>query len=372
MQKMVFLFLLVIAQNSFAAPCSAFRVYKNANLPLPFDSQASNPSENILIQKIGKIKTQEEFPEVYKAWLNAHSTELTAPERRQWLACILHYASLDSNGNGIPDWSGIVDHQPAKVLYPGEEDIDGDGIENILDPDPLNKNQLTNLNELPAHLKFKDDSQEKLFREFGIIAINHTDDHSALVLKELLSLLRTGFSKKWVTGLKNLKYIYAFLGHDPEHKIAAYHWNAKALSIGGVHAYKNSLTQEEKIALKAALAHEIGHAALLEKLSARELAEAGTKFGGWNLSAMVSPLTFYAKIFFAPYSFGGDYKRNNIVSAYALTNIHEWFADSFAAHVITKIGDILEFQKAKHSQWADYENLTVEYREWLDTRILDK
>lgn len=363
---------LIIFSRTTFADCAPFRVYKDANVPVPpkisLPANFENDWEQNFLRKIGKIKTQEEFPTIFNNFIIEHK-QVTENDRYRWLTCVLFYVSQDTNGNGFPDWTAIIDNQPAKVLYPGEDDIDGDGITNILDPDPLSKDRFSKLNpnEIPAHLKINDESQEILFREFGVLAINHTDEHSPALLKELVNLLRHGFTEKWVKNLKNLKYVYAFLGHDSEHKIAAYHWNAKALSVGGIHAYKKDLSTEQKTELKAALAHEIGHAALLEKLSVNELAEAGKKFGGWNLSQEVSPVSFYAKIFFAPYSFGRDYKKNNIVSAYALTNIHEWFADSFAAHVVNKLGEVFLIQKRK--DWADYGNLTTAYRHWLDTKI---
>lgn len=363
--------MIVFGQTTFAE-CTPFHIYKNVRTALP--PKISAPAylekdwEEKLLAKIGKIKTQEEFPSIYRIYKEEHK-ELSENERFLWLRCIDYFVSLDTNKNGIPDWTAIIDNQPTKVLFPGEDDIDGDGVTNVLDSDPLDEKVKGTSKLIPEHLKIESETQEQLYSEFGIIAINHTDEHSTVVLNELLSLLRTGFAKNWIQNLKNLKYVYAFLGHDPEHRIAAYHWQAKALSIGGIHAYKGELSDQQKIELKAALAHEIGHAALLEKLSVGELAAAGRKFGGWGINPSPSPLSFYAKIFFAPYSWGSDYKNNNIVSAYALTNIHEWFADSFAAYIINKLGQVLQFQNLKRKNWTDYGNLTTDYRHWLDTKI---
>lgn len=341
-------------------------------VPLPPDtsvpSHLEKDWEEKLLTKIGKIKTQQEFPNIWLDYVTEQKN-LSDRDRFLWLKCIDYYISQDTNKNGIPDWTAITDNLPAKILFPGEEDIDGDGIPNVLDPNPLDEKIKDAAKTIPQHLKIKFEVQEQIYNEFGIIAIDHTDDHSQVVLSELLNLLRTGFAKNWIKNLKNLKYVYAFLGHDPEHRIASYHWQARALSIGGVHIYRGELSADQKIELKAALAHEIGHAALLEKLSVGELAEAGKKFGGWGFSSPPSPFSFYAKIFFAPYAWGSDYKKNNIVSSYALTNIHEWFADSFAAYIINKLGQVLQFQNVKRTNWTDYGNLTTDYRQWLDTKI---
>ena len=379
--------------------CAAFRVHREATLPepalVPFNRDLPKDWEEKTVGLIGNIKTQEKFPLYYRTWLSQHPTALTAFERHEWLSCILYYVSIDTNANNIPDWTAIVDNQPAKVLFANDSDIDGDGVENVLDPSPLNAKVRgeINMNRIPLHLEFDlvkrpqaASFQQKIFKEFGIIAIDHTDEHSPVLLRELYVLLKNGFSKKWILELKNIRYVYAFASHDSASKIAAYHWQARSLSVGGVSAYPDKdVSVQQRVDLVAALAHEIGHAVLLDTLTVNELADIGKKFGGWKMSPTASLDSFYSTTFFTAYPKKADllrnqdFERNNIVSEYAMTNVHEWFADSFAAHIVNRLGQRHTFgtgwekyvtSDVRNRYWAKHNNLTLNYRDWLDAKPL--
>src|SRR5688572_29390198 len=102
--------ILVTALGIFAAaqasesPCRPFRVHMQADLP-------PAPPSSFLTEK------------------NDSNNGVDA--------CIAYYTRLDLNNNGIPDWSAGPKNLRSHILYPNDDDIDGDGIPNVLDPKPL-------------------------------------------------------------------------------------------------------------------------------------------------------------------------------------------------------------------------------------------
>lgn len=372
--------------------CAPFKVHLHAQVPLP-------PPTNIpeilpknwepnLVEKIGKIKTQNDFPRFYQNWLKSHAEELSENNRYLWLQCLLFYTSLDTNQNGLPDWSAIVDHQPARILYPQDPDQDGDGISNVLDSDPLipEKNKIKqNKVKIPAHLKIDSQKrpavsqlQKQLYKDFGILAVDHTDEHSPVVLRELLFLLQKSFSKKIISDLK-INYIYAFSGHDPIRTTASYHPLASAISIGGMKSYPNNeIDIQTKINLLSALSHEIGHAILMQKINPVDLAQISSQFSNWKEinNSDLSDL-FFSPVFFEPYPLK---QRRNIVSQYAMKNRHEWFAESLTASVLNELGksgaldnnwqSTLKRTSSDRSEyWVDYTNINHDFQDWLQHLI---
>jgi hypothetical protein len=378
--------------------CTPFRVHLHAELPaLPPISVPEELPENWeeqLPAAIGKIRTQQEFPRVYKTWLDLHPNIYSERSRFEWLTCLLSYASRDSNGNGIPDWGTIIDNAPTQILFPQDPDMDGDGVINAFDSAPLDVKigKLFHQKALPPHLRINRrkrreaaEYQEKLFREFNIVAIDHTDIHSPIVLKELYLVLKNGFSKELLKKLNNIRYVYAFAGHDPLAHVASFHAGAQAISVVGVASYgARPLAQQERIDLISTLAHEIGHAFLLKKLTAEELAQIGAKYGGWQqLTSSDLPDSFFSRVLFQPYFFkvadSESFQRNNIVSQYAMTNRHEWFAEAFAGQILYKLGKLHMLgaswremlnrnPSGGHGYWVNYNNLNDDFRQWLEVK----
>jgi hypothetical protein len=191
--------------------------------------------------------------------------------------------------------------------------------------------------------------------------------------------------------LKNLRYLYAFAGHDRKVDIAAYHWAAKSISIGGASAFPGPGSEGHDIHILEALAHEIGHAFLLERFQPEEVREIAERFGSWKFLAKAGKESLYSAAFFRPHplyrkpgkkrvpasSIPG--KDSNIVSNYALTNAHEWFAEAFSAAVMQELGrrgllgiswqDKLRERPKKREGWADYNNLSDSFRSWLEQRM---
>ncbi len=373
--------------------CTPFKVHLGTVLPRApeIKTPATLPPdwELSISEKIGKVQTQNEFPKLYQTWLQRHPRDLTEQQRFQWLSCLLYYVSIDTDKDGIPDWSAINDHQPAKILFPQDPDQDGDGILNVLDAEPLNPtNKASRLAsaEVPLHLKINYRKrpetsllQQQLYKEFHILAIDHTDEHSPVVLRELLYLLRKGFTKNFVSSLHTIKYIYAFASHDPTRNIASYHLQAQALSVAGMSSYRKAqLNLQEKIDLLAALSHEIGHAVIFEKLSTEDLAQASYKFSGWkNIQNSDLKDSFFSKVFFEPFA---TIAGNNMVSQYAMSNRHEWFAESLAASVLNDLGQsgllpknwkssLIKRASFDSGYWVDYTRISDDFRGWFRTLL---
>lgn len=243
-------------------------------------------------------------------------------------------------------------------------------------------------------------SQEALYREFGLLALDHSDEHASSVLDELLLVLREGLEPG--TRLpREVKVVYAFKGHDRIVDIAAYHRQAGALSIGGVHAYgEGTLDPHDRMRVAAAFAHELGHAIVFARLTGLELSEIGRRFGHWsNVPTDEKAPSLLSKSLLEPHPLQGlmrlgsrstDESRSfvqlslwsmtNLTSEYAGTNLHEWFADAFAASVLHRLGEkgrlgpvwrplLTRLPERAGGYWVNYNNLSPGFRRWLDRRF---
>lgn len=334
-----------------------------------------------------------------------------APEPISLRECVSHYEKLDQDKDGIADWSANIDGRLSVILYPADEDMDGDGTENLFDPAPLNpkiSDPKLSSDGIPEHLLLeageKRRLQSALYRRFKILAIDHTDEHSLGVLKAMLTLLDAGLPEKTLQSMGGLRVLYAFKGHDPYVNIAAYHRTAKALSIGGESSYGDGeLTLDRMRRVLATLSHEIGHAFLFENVTVDELRNVGSKYGKWKTDEdpTIQNDGFYSKVFFKPHpllksarlgkksdSEGQEFisrekwKELNITSEYAMTNLHEWFADAFAAMVMQRLGPkghlgsewrthLARLPSKRGGYWVNYNNLSKDFKGWIDAKLTD-
>jgi hypothetical protein len=300
------------------------------------------------------------------------------------LECIYFYARQDTDHDGIPDWQAQIDRRPSSVLYPADDDIDGDGTENLFDPAPFDPAKKGDGSKIPPHLvSAQKKLQVQIMERFGILVIDHSDHHSQEVLGNLLFLLEHG--PAMAARLKGFRYLYAFSGHDREVDIAAYHLVAKAISIGGARAFPGA-GKVPNPSILSALAHEIGHALLMEKLPAQELTHLASEFGGWE-AADASDL--YDPSFFRPHPLHARLRERNgrspasaeappanLVSSYSTANMHEWFAEAFTASVMVSLGErnllgpnwkksLVTVPKTRRYHWADYNNISTGLKEWF-------
>lgn len=413
--KISALFLLILFISSFGAQaalagplCQPFKIHLNYEIPYQAKSlpSADELSEDQLLVKISKIPHHQNFTEIYKE-ANRQGRGL-GPRliRQRWLSCLLFYVSQDTDKDGSPDWTAIVNNRPSRVLYPLDTDIDGDEVENALDHNPFeptSKEVSLSSQEPPPHLVAHElkarEWQNKLYRDFKILAIDHTDQHSAAVLESFYEILSEMKHDKDSDLLKDLRYIYAFKGHDSRRQIAAYHHTARALSIGGVSSYPdNQLTQKQKIHVLSSLAHELGHAFLFQHMKSNELKKISERFGQWHeVTQNGEPKDLFSTLFFQPHPYlklknldmktatqvsvsDNNWTKANLASEYAMTNIHEWFADAFAAAIINKMGKkntlgtdwrhhLIQTPHRSAQYWVNYNNLSKTFKNWLQVRV---
>jgi hypothetical protein len=398
--------LFLLSGTCVAAPpaCEPFSVYRGVVRPDPWKKTAAEEKiadEGAWLGKISKVKGHAFFPKAFREWEAAHPADLNSEERLDWLRCVAYYLAKDTDGDGIPDWSALVDGRPSPVLFPADDDIDGDGTPNVLDPNPFDSHlRLTDdPKTIPAHLKIRRPEvallQEQLFHEFGLLAIDHTDEHSPVVLESILFLFRHAFPGSSVRNLGNLKYIYAFAGHDAHVDIAAYHFQAKAISVGGVSAYGRENAKGLRIDILESVAHEVGHAFLLDRMTPSELRGVSERFGGWaSVFGTSFPLSFYAPVFFIPHPALGPAatpparlmakgRKFSLVSSYALHGVHEWFAEAFAAAILEGLGKahllgtdwksrLVGFPRDRKDYWFNYNNVQAGFSSWLERKLTRK
>ncbi len=336
--------------------------------------------------------------------------------------CIAWFESLDHDQDGIKDWTATYDGQTNSVLFPFDEDMDGDGTVNVLDEAPLDSSRPSKsaqrslaAKKVPRHLSLGGKAgrlQAQLFRRFNVLAIDHTDRHSAGALAALLTLYEKAIPETTRAELSSVRYVYAFAGHDRVFNIAAYHRQARALSIGGLGAYgpqDKQFDADTRLSVFGSFAHEIGHAFLFDRMSAEELRDVGTEFGNWaetepsdltkpSAKAPMKLSGFLDHRFFRSHPLRelarttrkdpknlefinrGIWRDSNLVSEYATTNIHEWFADAFAAALMHKLGEqgelgpqwrerLARLPKQPGAYWVNYNNLTPSFRTWFDSRL---
>jgi hypothetical protein len=357
--------LLASVQVYAEVPCQPFRLYRSAEIPLPpllEQPTALSPEwETSLVDAIAAIEPTGNYKDNYWRWRESQSDLSSDTHRYRWLTCVLKYLKIDTDGDGSPDWSAQVDQKPSHVLFPFDSDLDGDQIENMVDPEVLSKN--VNFRApagIAGHLLVTNPAakpiQEKLFRTYGIIALDHTAEHSPTVLNELYNLLQKVFGPKKPAWLQHVKYVYAFKRHDGHRNVAAYHTAAKAISIGGVDVYGKNLTDKEREQLMGALAHELGHVFLLGHLDPGKFKSLGERFGWGSLFLNTQITSFYDRIFFqrhAGWQSEDLAKENAFLEPYSYVNAHEWFADAFADALVAKVKRRQALVPQRFVTWLD-------------------
>lgn len=297
--------------------CFRFRVHLNAELP----PVPSKKKESVLPAALQKKIAQ---------WENELTFLKDLKARQDWISCIKNFIFLDSDKDGIADWTAIVDGKPSRILFPQDIDLDGDGINNVMDSNPYELNKKKEELSIPLHLSLQGDGkiwQEKIFQDFGILALNHSDLHHPQLLKIIYSLLKLNTFKN-LKGNKPYKYIYAMKARNPLGQIAAFHPTADAISIPGESSFGKQLDENENCKISSALLHETGHAFLFKSVSADALADLVNQHGNWDLEKHPG-----MDIWDKKFQLRHEDESSQFVSEYAKTNVHEWFAENFAAYL---------------------------------------
>ncbi len=368
--------------------CAPFRAHPSLQLPAAFEFQAPARLERNWEEKI-VVKISESdpgFSEIYRPWRIRHPKFLSDLKRYEWLNCLSYYVKMRTLRTDQSDWTAIVDQAPSQILYP----------RNVMDV-------LKVADQIPEAFKIRRTKAEviqgNIFSKYHILALDHTDLQSDFVLSNLLFLLDEGFGEKLLRAVPSFRYFYAFKGHEVRSNIAAFHRQMKAISVGGLTNYpRMNYSWKDRTTVLSALAHEIGHAFLFDQITPAELLELGGRFGNWTMPAQDQNLflTFYSAIFFETNPrmkeidrlfLGSNEPRlaefKNLTSQYAANNLHEWFADSFAAYILTKLGranklspdwkrNLMEPQDPRQGHyWVDYNNLSPEFFTWFENKVVN-
>lgn len=321
-------------------PCQVFQVYLKAQMPEPATQDIEKMKSLSKDQLRKEILKYEKLAIYSEAW-----KELKIENSMKKLQCLLSFVMQDQDQDGIQDWSAVVDQKISRVVFPLDPDWDNDGTPNPADPNPLRPTPMSS--EFPEHLLSQNTItqhwQKKIWQKFKILPIDHTAQHSSLLLKEFYDLLNNGFTNThW---LKNVHWLYAFQKHDAENDIAAYHHSIGAISVGGDLVYTENLSVEDKKKLRLTLAHELGHAFLLENISVSEFVKLSSGYGWEKVFKNHHFKSFYDPLFFE------SHPQSKFLTDYAAFNAHEWFAENFANSVLFRLGQVNSDAVPDFSNW---------------------
>ncbi|MCB0420569.1 MAG: hypothetical protein KDD61_06220 [Bdellovibrionales bacterium] len=272
------------------------------------------------------------------------------------LQCILNHLYLDSDSDGIKDWKIMDRGRMLSHLVPNDPDWDNDQILNFLDPHPFDKKILPKITKVPAHLKIEptmkhssiNDLQEKLFLRCGILAINHTDQHSLENLSAALKVCENELAL--LSNSNSIIIMYAFVGHGYTNtQLAAFHPELNAMSIQGITHFNGKKNKE----FDKTFLHEIGHYYTFQFLSPTDLLEIASQFKVVD-AVETQPTSFFDPSLLSrkePNKFGF------YPTPYSKKNLHEWFSEMF---VFTLVPD-----KFRNPQKA----YAMQFRSWLNQKI---
>ncbi len=345
----ILVFVICFSLSTFASNTQACRVFRfHAGLELPSHESLIRASREARAQYGTDFKTRLTHLSLQPAELQQILSNLSKPGSYSWTLhfdekfwnCAEPYLRLDTDQDGLADWTIAFEQELSTTLIPYDPDIDNDGIKNMFDPSPskVSSKILRGSTGLPLHLLDKDiklqSLQEELYKRYDILVVNHSDEHSLGVLSNLKFLLENGFPDGFLSRMNEFKILYAFSGHNQFNNFAAYHRQMKAISIGGRLSYGEELSTEQRVDLLHTLAHEIGHASLFGLVSPQELR--GLAESQVRVSKILAPhtiLSFLDNFFFRPLVEKTDIGH----SRYSQTNLHEWFAETFSAIVLQRM-----------------------------------
>ena len=171
----------------------------------------------------------------------------------------------------------------------------------------------------------------------------------------------TRLRSNWKKEVRGFNVLYAFGHRGLNSEAAAYHPTAHAISIPGKRGLGiNRLSKIQKCKFVSSILHELGHALLFEIVTADELREKAIQLGRWNLPTL-SDGDIWSTIFFGP----TNGPQEEFVSEYAQTNVHEWFAESFAAYIWQK-----ELLDSHSCQAFKAQHLSNQLKQWLDILLI--
>jgi hypothetical protein len=191
-----------------------------------------------------------------------------------------------------------------------------------------------------------------LFLASGIRAVRGSDILDSKVLTALIDIFQRGLPSSFPKNLKRLKYLYAFKSRRSTNRVGFYDDRHDAIAVLGKRSGSMPTNRISTRALYDTLAHEIGHAVVFSILSPEELADAAATFGGWPRLDENKPGLHDPFFLSRPYS-KQSYDATVFPSSYAFTNVHEWFAENFARHILARLSLAPKGKNPAFSQYLE-------------------
>jgi len=253
----------------------------------------------------------------------------------------------DFDDDKKPDWGS---HQGiANYLVPLDNDLDNDGIENLMDAMPYTPNlfKKSRKNHLPSHLLHNKSRsirylQRKIFKISGVVVLIEDEMSDPTALEAILKIFKSFTTYQSLAITKHLKSIYISNTQFQSEALGYFVDPLKAIILkGSIASYSNDQ-------IISTIAHEMGHAFTFGNVSPKELASLSTRYGGW-------PETYPQNLYDEQLTqkFWGNNKYPEMFpSSYAFVNIHEWFAENFA-HFVMKRMNLLDEKRNSLDFWLE-------------------
>ncbi len=222
-----------------------------------------------------------------------------------------------------------------RFFFPVNQDIDGDQIANLLDPQPFDPKQAGRpscAGCLPGHMiatiqPSVASLQRQLHQETGLYTMSYRSTFGAASLEALLELSRA-YPKLIRTASSRLSYI---LESDRQLARQASGRFLEPVDAILISPELNHRPRQEQL---STLAHEIGHALLFAGFAAQDFAAFAKQLAGWRLD---SARSLYSPRFLRPYS-GEVGDLSMFPNNYSFANAHEWFGENVAQVALKRLG----------------------------------
>ena len=295
---------------------------------------------------------------------------------------------LDSDGDGLPDWTNQWDGRSSSNYVMADPDIGDDGWLNLEDPAPFEA-QIRGQQGFPKHLfkgplgsKDKPDvrlglSQLALWHATGILAVNARAWHSPRVLDQLRQILQFGLSNKVNKTLTTLRYVIADSSISQRRSLAYYSKDLAALIIAGADSHITNPNVDTQWQQLMTLAHEVAHAITFSTLTPAKLTILANNHGPWKLRLRDLTAGFFSfNLFQRNPLFGAPAKNRaalaNVPTSYALANVHEWFAECLAGEIVGQLVELKVLEAPTQAASTRVRPLTPAFREWIHQRYFGK
>lgn len=253
--------------------------------------------------------------------------------------CDFEWLNADTDGDGVADWQLVPGY--GNILLPLDPDIDGDGVPNFFDPEPFfaNPTGFSFRHQVPAHtltgFKHQDSEaaqlQQQIYKRYGILTANLSSTLSVRTLRTLIKVFEAFHIRPEHPLATRLKHIFA---SGEISRRGAHGYYIEPIATIMLPGEDHEISQWNDIQLIELIAHEIGHAAVFTFFSPHEFVRFGRKYGGWQ--ALNHEDSFYS-LDLRTKMFRGPKMDNAMPSQYAKLNLHEWFAEVFAAFVKSRM-----------------------------------